>query len=67
MLCCGANVVMPNITPVDYKVNYEIYPNKACLYDEASTCKGCLYGRIRSINRTVSKDYGDRKFSKKVI
>ena len=27
----GANVVMPNLTPVKYRALYEIYPGKACL------------------------------------
>jgi hypothetical protein len=27
----GANIVMPNLTPPQYRVMYEIYPNKACI------------------------------------
>jgi biotin synthase len=27
----GANVVMPNLTPVKYRALYEIYPGKACI------------------------------------
>ena len=36
-LKCGANVVMPDITPVRYKRLYEIYPNKICI-DEDGRC-----------------------------
>ncbi len=60
MLRVGANVIMPNITPVKYKVNYEIYPDKACLYEEAWQCKGCLAQRIKSEGRTVATDFGHR-------
>jgi len=27
----GANIVMPKLTPPQYRVMYEIYPNKACI------------------------------------
>ena len=30
-LCAGANVLMPNFTPLAYKKNYEIYPGKCCI------------------------------------
>ena len=60
MLQVGANVIMPNITPVKYKVKYELYPNKVCLSEEAEVCSACLEGRIASIGRTISKEYGFR-------
>ena len=28
-------VVMPNVTPVEYRMKYEIYPGKACLNETA--------------------------------
>ena len=31
----GANVVMPNLTPPDYRVLYEIYPGKAAVHETA--------------------------------
>ncbi len=31
----GANVIMPNLTPPQYRVHYEIYPNKACIRETA--------------------------------
>jgi biotin synthase len=55
----GANVVMPNITPVEYRCQYEIYPNKACLREVAEQCEGCLRGRIAAIGRTVGVGRGD--------
>lgn len=57
----GANVVMPNVTQGDYRKFYEIYPGKICVNDTPDKCRGCITGKIMSINRTVSKDYGFRK------
>jgi biotin synthase len=47
----GANVVMPNLTPVRYRRHYEIYPNKACLHKTGETCNGCLRVRLAAIGR----------------
>jgi len=57
----GANVVMPNVTTSEYKKKYEIYPNKICINETADKCKNCLERKIKSINRTISKDFGFRK------
>ena len=56
----GANVVMPNVTPVEYRMKYEIYPGKACLNETAKQCQGCLATRIASIGRTLGTGYGSR-------
>ena len=57
----GANVVMPNVTPSKYRAKYEIYPNKICINDSPDKCRGCIEGKINSIGRTISKDYGFHK------
>lgn len=57
----GANVVMPNVTQGDYRKFYEIYPGKICVNDTPSKCRGCITGKIKSISRTVSDDYGFRR------
>ncbi|MBN2024661.1 MAG: [FeFe] hydrogenase H-cluster radical SAM maturase HydE [Pirellulales bacterium] len=49
----GANVIMPNVTPPQYRVHYEIYPNKACLAETAETCGRCVAARIEAIGRAV--------------
>lgn len=54
----GANVVMPNVTQGDYRKFYEIYPGKICVNDTPTKCRGCITGKIKSINRSVSTDYG---------
>ncbi|MFA6988905.1 MAG: hypothetical protein WC197_02445, partial [Candidatus Gastranaerophilaceae bacterium] len=56
----GANVVMPNVTEGDYRKKYLIYPGKICLNDTPAHCRGCISGKIKSIGRTVSENYGYR-------
>jgi biotin synthase len=55
----GANIVMPNLTPPEYRIGYEIYPGKACITETAEMCHGCLAGRIRSIGREIGTGRGD--------
>jgi biotin synthase len=57
----GANIVMPNLTPLEYRMKYEIYPGKACINETAQQCNGCLRGRIASIGRHVGTGQGGRK------
>ncbi len=56
----GANVVMPNLTPPEYRVKYEIYPDKACLNETAEMCRGCLQGRVESLGRHLGSGPGGR-------
>jgi biotin synthase len=55
----GANVVMPNITPAEYRKSYEIYPEKACLSESASDCNRCMAVRIKLIGRQCGNGRGD--------
>jgi len=57
-LARGANIVMPNVTPPEYRCKYEIYPAKACLFETAEQCHGCLTARIHSIGRTIGTGPG---------
>lgn len=57
----GANVVMPNLTPPQYRVKYEIYPGKACVNETAEICNACLRGRIEAIGRRVGTGPGGRR------
>ncbi|MFO7820943.1 MAG: [FeFe] hydrogenase H-cluster radical SAM maturase HydE [Lentisphaeria bacterium] len=54
----GANVVMPNLTPPEYRKLYEIYPNKVCIDETAGACHSCMKNRIRSLGRTISAGPG---------
>jgi len=55
----GANVVMPNLTPVQYREFYEIYPAKACIRETSSDCRRCMNMRILSIGRVPGTGRGD--------
>ena len=59
-LSVGANVVMPNLTPVKYRSLYQIYPDKACIEESAADCSQCLGAQIRSLGRTVGNGPGGR-------
>jgi len=66
-LLVGANVIMPNLTPVKYRQDYLLYENKPCLDEEAEECKSCLEARIHMAGDTIgygewgdSKHYGQR-------
>ncbi|MPQ31817.1 [FeFe] hydrogenase H-cluster radical SAM maturase HydE [Clostridium estertheticum] len=56
----GANVVMPNVTEGEYRKYYALYPGKICTGDTPSHCRGCITGKINSIGRNVSTNYGFR-------
>ncbi len=57
----GANVLMPNITPVDYRKLYEIYPAKACIMETAGQCRSCMKARVETIGRTLGSGPGGRR------
>ncbi|HNW76152.1 MAG TPA: [FeFe] hydrogenase H-cluster radical SAM maturase HydE [Bacteroidales bacterium] len=56
-LMAGANVMMPNLTPVKYRDEYLLYENKPCLDEAADQCRGCLETRILLSNHEVG--YGE--------
>ena len=58
-LSAGANVVMPNLSPVENRKQYELYDNKICTGDEAAKCKNCLSARVRSAGYEMVEDRGD--------
>lgn len=58
-ILAGANVVMPNLSPVMVRKKYELYDNKICTGDEAAECRQCLAGRMRSIGCELTVDRGD--------
>ena len=56
----GANVFMPNLTPLKYRRLYEIYPAKACIAETGDACNSCLTVRIRAIGRHIGSGAGGR-------
>ncbi len=59
-LQAGANVVMPNLTPLKYRRLYEIYPGKICVDESSDKCNICLKTRIANIGRTIGTGPGNR-------
>lgn len=57
----GANVVMPNLSPVKNRKQYELYDNKICTGEEAAECRGCLGRRMESVGFRLVTDRGDFK------
>ncbi len=55
----GANVVMPNLSPVGVRKKYELYDNKICTGDEAAECRHCLSRRMEGIGYTITRSRGD--------
>ncbi|MDO4585988.1 MAG: radical SAM protein [Planctomycetia bacterium] len=54
----GANVIMPNLTPIEYRNLYEIYPNKAAVYETAQQTHQMAIEQIHSIGREAGKGPG---------
>jgi biotin synthase len=54
----GANVVMPNITPPEYRALYQIYPGKAGLHETADISREKIEGQIRELGRTIGSGPG---------
>lgn len=60
-ISAGANVVMPNLSPVRVRKKYELYDNKICTGEEAAECKLCLTRRIQSVGYQIVTHRGDKK------
>lgn len=58
-ILAGANVVMPNLSPVAVREKYKLYDNKICTGDEAAECRYCMERRMESIGYQVAVDRGD--------
>jgi biotin synthase len=55
----GANVVMPNLSPVNHRRDYSLYDNKICTGEEAAECLACLSGRIKAAGFEPDFSRGD--------
>lgn len=58
-ILAGANVVMPNLSPVSVRKKYMLYDNKICTGEESAQCKDCLANRMKSIGYNIVVDRGD--------
>ncbi len=58
-ILAGANVVMPNLSPVSVRKKYSLYDNKICTGDEAAECIACLTRRMESVGAKIVVARGD--------
>ena len=64
-LQCGANIIMPNITPGKYRENYLLYEDKPCTDENPDDCTDCLEKRIHFAGDDVGYDeWGDSQHFK---
>ena len=63
-LKAGANVVMPNLSPVRVRKLYELYENKICTGDEAAQCRSCLEQRVTAAGYKIVTAIGNVKREK---
>ncbi|MCX8065451.1 MAG: [FeFe] hydrogenase H-cluster radical SAM maturase HydE [Candidatus Hydrogenedentes bacterium] len=56
----GANIIMPNITPLKYRVYYDIYPGKTCSIKNIQDTHEDIIQLIESIGRIPGVGRGDR-------
>ena len=60
-ILAGANVVMPNLSPVAVRKKYSLYDNKICTGEESAQCRSCLSTRIAGIGYELVTQRGDPK------
>lgn len=57
----GANVVMPNLSPVEDRKKYELYDHKICTGEEAAECRACLARRVEAAGYRIVEERGDAR------
>lgn len=60
-ILAGANVVMPNLSPLSVRKKYELYNNKICTGEESAECRECLSRKMESIGYKIVTARGDKK------
>lgn len=64
----GANVIMPNITPGQYRDQYKLYNNKPCTNENTDDCTNCLNVRIGLTGNQIGfGEWGDSAFFRERI
>ena len=58
-ILAGANVLMPNLSPVAVRAKYSLYDGKVCTGDEAAECRNCLERRVESVGYHTVVARGD--------
>ncbi|MCM2266546.1 MAG: [FeFe] hydrogenase H-cluster radical SAM maturase HydE [Elusimicrobiales bacterium] len=57
-LGCGANVLMPNISPMENRADYSLYPGKICTGEQPEQCAGCVDAMLASLGRQRAEGFG---------
>ncbi len=60
-LKAGANVIMPNLSPVSVRKKYMLYDNKICTGEESAQCIQRLKNRVSSVGYEIVCSRGDVK------
>lgn len=60
-ILAGANVVMPNLSPVGVRKKYALYDHKICTEEEAAENLNDLKARMENIGYKIIADRGDPK------
>lgn len=58
-ISAGANVIMPNLSPLSAKKKYTLYDGKVCTGEESARCIACLEKRMDSIGYKIVVSRGD--------
>jgi len=59
-LTYGANILMPSLTPGEYRKSYLLYEGKPCTDEQKEDCLHCLRRRVELAGRVVAvDDWGD--------
>jgi len=57
-LLCGANVLMPNVSPTEHRADYILYPGKICTGEAADQCGACVDAMLKSLGRSRAEGPG---------
>jgi len=61
-LTYGANVIMPQLTPTEFRKDYQLYEGKPCLDENRDQCRMCLQKRIAGVGRVIGfHEWGDSR------
>ena len=58
-ILAGANVIMPNLSPLSVREKYMLYDNKIATGQESAQCVEELKARMKEIGYEVATDRGD--------
>jgi len=60
-LKCGANVIMPNLTPSGVRDKYLIYPQKADIIEQPEAALNSIQALLNELARPLAQDHGHAK------